>query len=264
MIFAIPSRVTQTLVLSHFGFSKLLIKFLRIQLTPYRSNLWESPGRAGGLPLLIIIVDRGSTDETRRWMSQQPDVHLIKFAQWRTRGHGHAESAEKGIKVALYPNIVLMDSDAHPVSEDWLEKSVDCLNENVRLSGAKFVDKHVGNPHGWYVHPHFMCFKKSDVGGLIELRKLQGEDTDTGEESTIRVLGAGYEIRAFPIELCQDFSVGHPRVPTVSGGFFHAWYVSRLEHEEPSVIRETSGEVTRESYLIPIQEKLRAAYGLDY
>jgi len=33
MIFAIPSRVTQTLILSHFGFSKLLIKFLRIQLT---------------------------------------------------------------------------------------------------------------------------------------------------------------------------------------------------------------------------------------
>jgi hypothetical protein len=33
VVFAIPSRVTQTLVLSHFGFSKLLIKFLRIQLT---------------------------------------------------------------------------------------------------------------------------------------------------------------------------------------------------------------------------------------
>ena len=171
---------------------------------------------------------------------------------------------KKAIKAARYANIVLMDSDSHPVSEDWLEKSVDSLDETVRLSGAKFVDTHVGNPHGWYVHPHFMCFKKSDFGGLIELRKLLGDDTDTGEESTIRVLGAGYEIRAFPIEFCQDFSVGHPRVPTISSGVFHAWYVSRLEHEESAVIRETSGKVTRESYLKPIQEKLRAAYGLDY
>jgi hypothetical protein len=212
----------------------------------------------------IIIVDRGSKDETRRWMSQQSDVTLIKFAQWRTRGHGHAESAEKGIKAARHPNIVLIDSDAHPVSEDWLKKSVDSLSETIRLTGAQFVDKHVGNPHGWYVHPHFMCFKKADFGSLIQLRKLQREHTDTGEESTIRVLGAGYEIRAYPIEFCQEFSVGHPRVPTVSSGVFHAWYVSRLEHEESTVIRETSGAVTRESYLIPIQKKLRAAYKLEY
>jgi hypothetical protein len=215
-------------------------------------------------PYEIIVVDRGSKDETRPWMSQQHDVRLIKFAQWRTRGHGHAQAAEKGIKDARHPNIVLMDSDAHPVSDDWLEMSVDSLDETVRLSGAKFVGKHVGNPHGWYVHPHFMCFKKSDFGGLIELRKLLGDDTDTGEESTIRVLEAGYEIRAFPIEFCQDFSVGHPQVPTISCGVFHAWYVSRLEHEESAVIMETSGKVTRESYLKPIQERLRAAYGLDY
>ncbi len=33
VVFAIPSRVTQTLVLSHFGFSVLLIKSQRILLT---------------------------------------------------------------------------------------------------------------------------------------------------------------------------------------------------------------------------------------
>ncbi|MFA5984330.1 MAG: glycosyltransferase [Methylococcaceae bacterium] len=233
-----------------YFFSRLLVERIRALI--------------GVRPYEIIIVDRGSKDATRRWMSQQPDVNLIKFAQWRTRGHGHAESAKKGIKAARYPNIVLLDSDAHPIAADWLENSVDSLNDSVRLSGAKFVDKHIGNPHGWYVHPHFMCFKKADVGNLIELRKLLGDDTDTGEEATIRVLGAGYEIRAFPIEFCLDFSVGHPRVPTVSNGVFHAWYVSRLEHEEANVIRETSGVVTRESYLIPLQNKLRAAYGLDY
>jgi hypothetical protein len=212
----------------------------------------------------IIVVDRGSRDETCRWMRRQPDVRLIRFPQHKTMGHGHAEAAEKGIAAARYGRIVLMDSDTHPVTADWLRESADVLSERVRLCGARFVDRHIGNPHGWYVHPHFMCFFKSDLGDLIALRKLQGERTDTGEEATIRVLAAGYEIRAFPIEFSAELGVGHARVPTVSGGVFHAWYVSRLEHEEDVVIRETEGQVTRDSYLLPLQARLRQRYRLQY
>jgi glycosyltransferase involved in cell wall biosynthesis len=218
----------------------------------------------GTRPYEIIVVDRGSTDDTRNWMRRQPDVRFIGYAQWRTRGHGHAQAAAKGIRAARHEHIVLMDSDAHPVAADWLENTVDALSETVRLCGARFVDKHLGNPHGWYVHPHFMCFRRSDFDRLIVLRKLQGDATDTGEEATIRVLREGYDVRAFPIEFCAALSVGHPRVPTVSAGVFHAWYVSRLEHEEAAVIRETGGEVARASYLEPLQAKLRAAYSLDY
>lgn len=212
----------------------------------------------------IIVVDRGSRDQTCRWMRRQPDVRLIRYAQHKTDGHGHAEAAERGIAAARYGRIVLLDSDAHPVAADWLHGSVDVLSERVRLCGARFADRHTGNPHGWYVHPHFMCFFKSDLGGLIALRKLQGEHTDTGEEATIRVLAAGYDVRSFPIDFCPHLGVGHPRVPTVSGGVFHAWYVSRLEHEEGTVIRETEGRVTKDSYLLPIQARLRRHYDLQY
>jgi hypothetical protein len=191
-------------------------------------------------------------------------VRFINYPQKYSVGHGHAEAAEKGVQLARYERIVLMDSDAHPVAHDWLTNSVDQLSESVRLCGARFVDMHLGNPHGWYVHPHFMCFFKSDFGRLVELRKLQGERTDTGEEATLRVIEAGYGIRAFPIEFCPEFSVGHPRVPTVAGGVFHAWYVSRLEHEETTVVQETSGQVTKSSYLLPLQAKLRKAYGVDF
>jgi hypothetical protein len=51
-------------------------------------------------------------------------------------------------------------------------------------------------------------------------------------------------------------------VPTVAGGVFHAWYVSRLLHAEAEVIRETAGLVSRAGYLEPLQTRLRAAYGL--
>ena len=212
----------------------------------------------------IIVVDRGSRDGSREWLKQQPDVVLMKFAQWRTRGHGHGEAAERAIRIAKYERIVLMDFDAHPLSDDWLTESVDKLDAQHRLAGAVFVDKHKANPNGWYIHPHFMAFFKSDLDGLIVLRKVRGEDADTGEEATIRVTAAGLGVIKLPIEFCTRFGVGHPRVPTVAGGVFHAWYSSRLENNEAEVIRETQGQVTKANYLDPLKALLRSSYGLSY
>jgi len=212
----------------------------------------------------ILVVDRGSRDGSRQWLRAQPDVTLISFAQWRTRGHGHGEAAERAVRKARHERIVLMDFDAHPQDDGWLTRSVDLLDSRARLAGAVFVDQHRGNPHGWYIHPHFMCFFKSDLGSLVVLRKVRGCDTDTGEEATIRVLEAGKDVIRLPITFCERFDVGHPRVPTTSGGVFHAWYSSRLEHQEEEVIRETGGQVTRANYLDPLKAKLRAAYSLPY
>ena len=104
---------------------------------------------------------------------------------------------------------------------------------------------------------------RDDLGKLIVLRKLRGEATDTGEEATLRVLAAQRRIIGHEIEFCPRFAVGHSRVPTIAGGVFHAWYVSRLLHAEAEVIRETGDQVSRASYLVPLQAKLRAAYGLS-
>ena len=212
----------------------------------------------------IIAVDRGSRDGTRAWLKAQPDVRLLTRRQWVNLQHGHGEAAEAGAARARHERIVLLDSDAHPVAADWLVNSVDRLDERIRLAGAIFRDRHQGNPHGWYIHPHFMAFLKRDLGGLVVLRKLRGEATDSGEEATIRVLAAGFEVAGHPIEFCARLAVGHPRVPTVAGGVFHAWYVSRLAGSEADVIRETAGAVSRATYLEPLIARLRAEYGLDY
>jgi hypothetical protein len=210
----------------------------------------------------IVVVDQGSRDGTRAWARAQPDVRLLRQNRWFRRGHQHGQAAEAGARAARHPHIVLLDSDAHPVSADWLENSVDRLDDTHPLAGAVFRSPHRGNPHGWYIHPHFMAFRRSDLGGLIVLRKLRGETTDTGEEATIRVLAAGREVVGHEMAFCDRFDVGHPRVPTVTGGVFHAWYVSRLLHAEAEVIRETAGLVSRAGYLEPLQTRLRAAYGL--
>lgn len=227
-------------------FTKLLIAQLRRHV--------------GERPYEIIVVDQGSHDGTQAWVRRQPDARLLRHRRWWRRGHIHGEAAEAGVRAARHARIVLLDSDAHPVASDWLTESADRLDDRHRLAGAIFGGQHRGNPHGWYVHPHFLCFFKADLGSLVVLRKLRGDDTDTGEEATIRVLEAGLEVVGHPIAFCPEFAVGHPRVPTVAGGVFHAWYVSRLLHNEPEVIRETEGAVSRARYLAPLMAKLQAAY----
>lgn len=220
---------------------------------------------AGPRDYEIIVVDRLSRDGTRAWLRAQPDVRILTrpHLPWH-RGHRHGEAAEAAVRRARHDRIVLLDSDAHPISPDWLERSADRLDQHTRLAGAVFRDQHRGNPHGWYIHPHFMAFFKADLDDLIILRKRFGDDTDTGEEATMRVLGSRRGVAGHPIEFCPDLAVGHDRVPTVAGGVFHAWYVSRLLHNEAEVVRETAGKVTRATYLDPLMTRLRDRHALPY
>jgi hypothetical protein len=212
----------------------------------------------------IIVVDRGSTDGSREWLSEQPDVHLLTDRQWRRSRHTHGEAAEKGVRVARYDYIVLLDSDAHPMEDIWLNATVDRLDSHYRLAGAECAGNHKGNPYGSYIHPSFMVFHRKDLGHLVVLRKMRGHDTDTGEEATIRIRDAGFGVLGHPVEHCTRFSVGYPFLPQVSAGVFHAGNATRIEKNSASVIRETNGLITKHGYILPLQRLLRETYRLNY
>lgn len=93
----------------------------------------------GSRPYEILVVDRGKDKTSRAWLTEQPDVRLLTHRQWG-RNHRHGEAAEYGVKKARHEVIVFMDSDAHPISSDWLEETADRLDENHRLAGAEFRD----------------------------------------------------------------------------------------------------------------------------
>lgn len=231
--------------------------YTRLQVEKIRETI-------GGRAYEIIVVDRGSRDGTLEWLRDQPDVRLIDYPQTRTVGHGHGEAAEMGVRTARFDRVVLLDSDAFPVQDDWLAQTADRLDEEHRLAGAAFVADRACHDHGFYAHPHFLAFFKADLGGLIVLRKLRGEAEDTGEESTIRVLAAGKKIITAPIAFYAPLGVGRQDIPTISAGVVHAWYSSRLVSREAEVQRESSGAISMANYGAPLQAKIRAHFGLSY
>ena len=214
----------------------------------------------------LIVVDRGSRDGSREWLRKQPDVRLVTSRQWRWNRHQHGEAAEKGCRMAKHDHVVLMDSDAHPVDATWLELTADRLDQRTRLAGAEFhpTGGHRANPYGSYIHPFFMAFHRNDLDDLVVLRKLRGHDTDTGEEATIRLRDAGFKVLGYPIEHCTGFSLGHPFLPQISAGVFHAGNVTRLTKNSRSVYRETDGRITADTYLEPLKTLLRQTYHLNY
>ena len=208
----------------------------------------------------IIVVDRGSRDGSVDWLRSQSDVRVYVKRQWRMNRHTHGLAAEAGVRLATFDRIVLLDSDAHPMEKIWLEATVDRLDDHYRLAGAEFCK----NSYSRYIHPHFMAFFKEDMGRYIVLGKTHGHETDTGEEATQRVLTAGLGVLGYPLVLCTDYAVGHPQIPTMAAGVFHAWYGTRLAKNKASVFRESRGSITVENYLAPLQAKLRVTYQLDY
>lgn len=212
----------------------------------------------------IIVVDRGSRDGTLQWLRSQTDVRIYFERQRRVNRHTHGLAAEAGVWLAKYDRIVLLDSDAHPMEKIWLEATVDRLDDHYRLAGAEFHKRLGLNSHSRYIHPHFMAFFKEDMGKHIVLRKKRGHVTDTGEEATQRVLDAGLGVLGYPMVLCSNFAVGHPQIPTIAAGVFHAWYGTRLAKNKASVLRESRSSITVENYLAPLQAKLRETYQLDY
>jgi hypothetical protein len=76
---------------------------------------------------------------------------------------------------------------------------------------------------------------------LVMLRKMKGNETETGEEAILRMLAAGHGMIGHEIAQCKRFAVGHHHFPTIAGGVFRAWYVTRLIKNEAALAAETNG-----------------------
>ncbi len=80
----------------------------------------------------IVVVDNGSTDGSAEWLGERPyDIEPVRL---RTN-LGHGRALDIAICRSRGCKVVTLDSDAFPVSNDWMTSLLEHLSDDVRAVG---------------------------------------------------------------------------------------------------------------------------------
>jgi glycosyltransferase involved in cell wall biosynthesis len=193
------------------------LDFIKLQiLSVRRFSTW---------PHEIIIIDNASSDGSREWLREQPDVRLIPLAN----NIGHGRGLDMALMAAKGEHCLILDADAH-VQRNGYEDDLLALYQsgsNVRLVAAKGT-YNADAPDAKPIHAAFMFFEprifkdfgfsfvavgRHDVGRKVfyDLRDLGLETVrvESGVKFYDGVYGDNYYFN------------GKPTI-------YHNWYSSRM------------------------------------
>jgi glycosyltransferase involved in cell wall biosynthesis len=177
-----------------------------------------------GTDARLIVVDNASNDGTQKWLrllAQRGDIQLIT----NKSNVGHGPALEQARRAAISPYIVTLDSDAYPLSDDWLQRLRERLNGPIKLAGIRH--------HRDYIHPSCLMVERKtlDQLGLTFLdEKGRPSQFDVAERISHEVKRRGFQIsgleqtsslRRGSISEPVDLGVGY------SGIVHHQWYTTR-------------------------------------
>lgn len=135
------NRVGATVVIVNFNTGELVKETLSIiELTSKTS-------------VEVLVLDNGSTDGSWNWLRNRPNG-IRAFRIPVNIGHGRA--LDLGFLLARTPVVITLDSDAFPISTDWLDTVQDALGDpSIKAVGA------------WgrrdRLHPAFAAYRRSEV-----------------------------------------------------------------------------------------------------
>ncbi len=181
-----------------------------VQLSTQRT-LRNIAGRSARL----VVVDNASGDGVEEWLrvlARRGDIDLIR----NDTNISHGPAIEQACRQTESRYIVTLDSDAWPLTPDWLDRLRDMLQGNVKAAG-------ILHPRG-YVHPSCLMIERETIAKLnLSFLKDRAEGVDVGERITKDLLGAGCEIAGFdgPISLGAEYG----------GIVCHQWYTSRQRRD---------------------------------
>ncbi len=173
----------------------------------------------------LLVVDNASSDGTLDWLrvlAARGDIDLIANA----RNVGHGSALEQGWRAAASPFIVTLDSDAFPLSADWLLKMRERLRGQVKAVGIRH--------HRDYIHPACLMIARSTLEdeqlSFLSEKHLPSQ-LDVAERVSVELKRRGYEIAGLEqTSARRRGSVSEPVYlgSSYEGIVYHQWYTTRL------------------------------------
>lgn len=198
----------------------------------------------------ILIYDNGSTDGSKEWLRRQPDVTLYEGKNNEMR---HGQALDFLAKKAKYPIVCALDSDAFPVSPEWITPAL-YLDDETVLAG---IDRGWGRELQSYVCPSYL------FGWTDWVKKHTFIDNwpkwDTGERMGQDCLAEGKKMKFWKYNLV-DFDGRFKKKPCDYAGLvWHTWWGGRGKSVPGLAGREFEHE-----YHDYVKDHLRERFNLEY
>lgn len=168
------------------------LPFLRSMLEATRSM--SPPGTE------ILVVDNGSSDGSHEYLRTLADVRVVRLPV----NVGHGVALDIGAALVDTEHLAVLDIDAFPVADHWLDDSLAALADGAKVAGAHM--------HRSFVHPCFLVTSTRlirehgltfrPVGSLSRLDTTAPLFLDVGEALSQRVVvkfGGGQALHYFEI-----------------------------------------------------------------
>jgi glycosyltransferase involved in cell wall biosynthesis len=172
----------------------------------------------------LVVVDNASNDGTEEWLkilAQRGDIDLIESK----RNLGHGPGIELARREIRSPYIVTIDSDAFPLSDDWLRRLHARLKDKVKVAGILH--------HRDYIHPSCLMIARKTLEDL-NLTFLDEKDCasrlDVAERISCEIRKRGFRIAG--LERTGAKRRGSASEPVYLGSeyeqiVYHQWYTTR-------------------------------------
>ena len=219
-------------------YSVLMVVHNALEMT--RLSTLETLRHMSGQDARLVVVDNASNDGTEQWLkllAQRGDIDLIRSET----NLGHGPALELARSRTRSPYLLALDSDAFPLSDDWLAQLRARLNDEVKVAGILH--------HRDYVHPSCLLIARETLDELklsFLNEKDQPSQFDVAERISHEVKRRGFGIAGLKRTGAQRRgSISEPVYlgSEYEGIVYHQWYTTRAATAPGMPV----DDVTRES-----------------
>jgi len=173
----------------------------------------------------IVVVDNASTDGSLEYLASRADVRVVRLPM----NLGHGIALDIGAALVDTEHLVVLDVDAFPVTDRWLDESLEALRCGAKVAGAR-VHRNFIHPCFFVtttqlLHDHDLTFRP--VGSLARLDRRAPLFLDVGEALSQRVIVKYGGSRALhPFEITSARGPG-PAGAVFGGLVYHNMYATQ-------------------------------------